>query len=135
MKKLLFMFAVAAALFTASCSSSPATPSDAAADVYALIIDGQYEAAADAFDYTTPDPEKIAQQKAVIAALFTEKLAPTIEKKGGVMSAVPVSEVIAEDGKSATVTMKITYGNGTEEDTDVDMVLTEDGKWKPSMKK
>jgi hypothetical protein len=57
-----------------------------------------------------------------------------IEKKKGIKSMEVISETIAADGKTATVKMKITYGDGTVNEESNDL-LKEDGKWKLSMKK
>ena len=132
MKKLLSVFAIVAALFTIACSS-PATPSDAAEKVYQLIADGEYEAAAEEF-YYEGDAEQIAQQKAMITSLFTEKVAPQIEAKGGITACEAVAETLSEDGLEASVEVKLTYGNGEVENNDVDMVLTDNG-WKASLDK
>ncbi len=132
MKKLLSIFAIFAMLFTLACSS-PATPSDAASKIYQLIADGQYEAAAEEM-YYEGEAEQVAQQKAMIASLFAEKVGPQIKTKGGIANIETVGETIAEDGKSANVTVKITYGNGEVDENDLDMVLTDNG-WKGSLEK
>lgn len=133
MKKLFSIFAIAAALFAVSCSG-PATPSDVATDVYDLFIDGKYEEVVDLFDIPSEDAEEVAEFKAMLVSLFKEKAAPQIEAKGGIASYEVVGETIAEDGKSAVVDLKFVYGNGEEEDQQLDLVLTDDG-WKPSLNK
>jgi hypothetical protein len=45
-----------------------------------------------------------------------------------------IEETIAEDGKTALVKMKITYGDDSTKDQSYDMVLV-DGTWKPIVKK
>ena len=45
MKRILSIFAVVAALFMVSCGSP--SPSDAAVEVYQMVIDGEYDAVAE----------------------------------------------------------------------------------------
>ena len=63
-----------------------------------------------------------------------EKADKEYKKKEGISKVEMLSEEMAEDGQTATVTMKITYGNGETEESDVAMVL-KDGAWKMDMKK
>lgn len=128
MKKLFSIFAVAVAMFMVSCASAPATPSDAAVEIYQYVADGNYEAFADAINYNTTDPEELAEGKAMITSLYKEKAAPQLESKGGIASIEAQGETISEDGNSATVNLKIVYGNGSEENEDVKMVKV-DEKW------
>lgn len=133
MKRVLFLFAVVAALFMASCGGA-STPSDAAVEIYQLVIDGDYEAVAENIYYDSDDAEEVEKSKAMIASLLKEKAAPQFEKKGGVKSVEALSETIAEDGQSAVVELKIIYGNDSEETEKADMKL--DGSdWKLAMDK
>ena len=133
MKKLIALFAVVAAMFAVSCSSP--TPSDAAVDIYQLIIDCKYEAAVEEFYFDSEDPAEVEQAKAMFVSLFKEKAAPQFEEKGGIVKVEALNETISEDGKSAEVELKLTYGDGTEETENVDMVCNEAGEWKASIKK
>lgn len=128
MKRLFTFFAVAVAMFMVSCSSAPATPSDAAVEYYQCVANGDYEAFANAIHYDTTDPEEIAEGKAMIISLYKEKAAPEIEKKGGVKSVEATGETISEDGNTANVQLKIVYGDGSEKTEDVKMVKVDD-KW------
>ena len=132
MKRVLSIFAVVAALFMVSCGGS--TPSDAAVEVYQMIIDGKYDAVAENMFYESTDAEEVEQSKAMIASLLKEKAAPQFEKKGGIKNVEALSETIAEDGKSAVVELKITYGDGSEETEKAEMKL-DGGEWKPAMDK
>ena len=132
MKRVLSIFAVVAALFMVSCGGS--TPSDAAVEVYQMIIDGKYDAVAENMYYESTDAEEVEQSKALIASMLKEKAAPQFEKKGGIKNVEALSETIAEDGQSAVVELKITYGDGSEETEKADMKL-DDGKWKLAMNK
>ncbi len=132
MKRVLSIFAVVAALFMVSCGGS--TPSDAAVEVYQMIIDGKYDAVAENMYYESTDAEEVEQSKALIASMLKEKAAPQFEKKGGIKNVEALSETIAEDGQSAVVELKITYGDGSEETEKAEMKL-DGGEWKPAVDK
>ncbi|MBR5132559.1 MAG: DUF4878 domain-containing protein [Alistipes sp.] len=132
MKKFFMMAAAVAALFATSCSSP--TASDAAVNVYSLIGDGKYEAAVEEFNLGTADAETEKQSKEMLTSLMKEKVGPQIEQKGGIANCEAVNEVLSEDGKTAKVTVKITYGNGETDENEVDMVLTDNG-WKAAVEK
>ncbi len=132
MKRVLSIFAVVAALFMVSCGGS--TPSDAAVEVYQMIIDGKYDAVAENMYYESTDAEEVEQSKALIASMLKEKAAPQFEKKGGIKNVEALSETIAGDGQSAVVELKITYGDGSEETEKAEMKL-DGGEWKPAVDK
>ena len=120
-------------MFLVSCGSS-SSPSDAAIDVYQMLVDGKYDVVAENIYYDTDDAEELAQSKAMITSLLKEKVAPQLVAKGGIKSVEKVSETIAEDAESAVVELKIVYGDGTEETEKANMKL-DDGKWKLAMNK
>ena len=128
MKKLFTLFAVAVAMFMASCAGAPATPSDAAVEYYQYVADGDYEAFADAIHFDTTDPEEIAEGKAMVVSLYKEKAAPQMEAKSGVKSVEATGETISEDGNTANVQLKVIYGDGSEKTEDVKLVKV-DNKW------
>lgn len=128
MKKLFTLFAVAVAMFMASCAGAPATPSDVAVEYYQYVANGDYEAFADAIHFDTTDPEEIAEGKAMVVSLYKEKAAPQMEAKSGVKSVEATGETISEDGNTANVQLKVIYGNGSEKTEDVKLVKV-DNKW------
>jgi outer membrane lipoprotein-sorting protein len=128
MKKLFTLFAVAVAMFMASCAGAPATPSDAAVEYYQYVANGDYEAFADAIHFDTTDPEEIAEGKAMVVSLYKEKAAPQMEAKSGVKSVEATGETISEDGNTANVQLKVIYGDGSEKTEDVKLVKV-DNKW------
>lgn len=128
MKKLFTLFAVAVAMFMASCAGAPATPSDAAVEYYQYVANGDYEAFADAIHFDTTNPEEIAEGKAMVVSLYKEKAAPQMEAKSGVKSVEATGETISEDGNTANVQLKVIYGDGSEKTEDAKMVKVE-GKW------
>ena len=135
MKRLVALFAGIVAMFAVSCSQAPATPGDAVVEIYQMIIDGQYEAAAARFYVDKEDPADVEEFRSFLTSLFTEKLAPKLQEKGGISNVEILSETLSEDGKTAKVSVKLTYGNGTEETEDVDMVYTEAGEWMAAINK
>lgn len=128
MKKLFTLFAVAVAMFMASCAGAPATPSDAAVEYYQYVANGDYEAFADAIHFDTTDPEEIAEGKAMVVSLYKEKAAPQMEAKSGVKSVEATGETISEDGNTTNVQLKVIYGDGSEKTEDVKLVKV-DNKW------
>ncbi|MCX6244730.1 MAG: DUF4878 domain-containing protein [Bacteroidetes bacterium] len=57
-----------------------------------------------------------------------------MEKKQGIKNMEVLNEQVDADGKTATVKMKFTYGDGSTDEEDYTL-LKEDGKWKISMTK
>lgn len=133
MKKALSILALVAAVFLVSCGGNP-TPSEAAVKVYQMVKDGNYEGVAENIFYDSDNAQDIEEAKAMITSLLKEKAGPMIESKGGVKDVEVVNETVAEDGQSATVELKITYGDGSEETEKANMKL-DDGQWKLAMNK
>lgn len=131
MKKLVALFAVVAAFFAVSCGG-PSTPGNAAIEVYKLMADGKYEKALDKF--YVADPAEREQFESMMLSLCKEKMEPQMAAKGGIEKIELVSEELSEDGKSARVTTKITYGDGSEKEDRTNMVNV-DGEWLVSMDK
>lgn len=73
------------------------------------------------------EEDKAEEGKQMITGLMT-KLAPTIEKKGGIDSYEITSEKINESGEKAKVYYTVTYGNGEVEEQDADTIFKND-KW------
>jgi hypothetical protein len=131
MKKLVSLSVVALLFVMTSCSSKQYTPSGIVKAIYGQLQKGNYEKAIEImFENATNKDEKTdAKQIKETVKAFAEKVKGSIEEKGGLRSFEIVKETIAEDGKSAQVTVKATYGDGsTEEDTNR-FVKNEDGKW------
>ena len=73
------------------------------------------------------DPVKA---KAELTSLIDEKILPELDKKGGIKSYKITSEQIDEEKGTATVGMKITYGNGEESENDAKLVKDKNGNWR-----
>mgnify|MGYP000762353760 FL=1 len=80
------------------------------------------------------DAAKVKEQKEALVSMLKEKLSKEYDKKGGIKDIEILSEQIAEDGNTAVVKTKYTYGNGETQEGEQKMVK-QDGKWLMSMGK
>lgn len=136
MKKILyFVLAVASAALVASCGGGASAPGEAAKQYAGYMADGNYDKFIDGI-YVAPDAPaaEVEQSKAMLKAMLTEKGAKTLEEKGGMSSVEVLSEEMAEDGRSAVVTLLYTYGNGETSEEKMDMIL-DGSRWKMELKK
>lgn len=118
------------AMLLGACGSSTSSPSAAATALAKNLQKGDYKAIVNQmyFDKEKLSADEIEQQKAMMEGLFEDKAGKSIEEKKGLTKFEVVEETIAEDGKSAKVTMKYEYGDGSTETGSNDFVLV-DGKW------
>lgn len=136
MKKVFYFSVMVMAMFVmASCSSSPSTPSDALKKYSQYLQSGDYEKFVEglAFD-ESQEAAKVKEAKEQLASMLKEKVSKEYDKKGGIKDIEILSEQIAEDGNTAVVKTKYTYGNGETEESEQQMVK-KDGKWLMSMGK
>ncbi len=137
MKKVLYIFvAILMAGIVASCGGgSSAKPGEAAKQYAQYMADGNYDKFIEGIYIPSDTPaEEVEQSKAMLNALLTEKGSKTLEEKGGIESIEVLSEEIAEDGQTAVVDMRYTYGNGETSEETMEMVL-DGGKWKVELDK
>lgn len=133
MKKIFYLSLVLLCIVFASCSSK--SPGAVAKKYMEYVKTGDYEKFADGIVYKEgATTEQKEQGKTMIVALLKEKAAKEIEKKGGIKEIEMVSETIAEDGKTADVILKTTYGDGESQESDCRMVL-QDNVWKMDIRK
>lgn len=135
MKKVIYfsLFVFTLGIF-AACSSSD-SPAKAAKTYAEYMKDGKYDKFVDGIAFEEKaSADQIKQQKEMIAAMLKEKGEKELAKQGGLKKVEIVSEEIAEDGLSAKVVLKQTYGNGESEDANFDMVKR-NGAWKMIIKK
>ncbi|MDR3269608.1 MAG: DUF4878 domain-containing protein [Tannerella sp.] len=134
MKKLVSLVSLSMVAFLfvmTSCGSKQGTPSGIVKAMYGQLQKGNYEKAIEImFENATDKNEKAdAEQIKESVKAFAAKAQESIEEKEGIRSFEIVKETVAEDGKSAQVTVKVTYGDGsTKEDTNK-FVKNEAGKW------
>lgn len=122
-------------LMVASCSSE--TPSAAAKKYAECIKNGNYEKFVDGIvikEKANADEAQMKEEKEALVAMLKEKGDKQLEKSGGIKNIEIVSETISEDGNSAKVILKQTYGNGKDEEQSFNMVK-QDGKWKMDINK
>lgn len=129
MKRMMYGLLALVAIIVMACSSN--TPGGAALKYYNDVKNGNYEAYVEGIAFKE---EITAEDKEQFVTLMKEKADKEYKKKEGISKVEMLSEEMAEDGQTATVTMKIAYGNGETEESDVAMVL-KDGAWKMDMKK
>lgn len=112
-----------------SCGSSQ-TPSDEAKKCFGLIQDKNYEALVEEFAFSKDaTEEEIQQTKQMFISLYKEKGEKEFDKVGGINNYEVIEETISEDGQTATVKVKVTYGDGSSKEQKVDLKLV-DGNWR-----
>ena len=129
MKKVFYFTMMVMAVFVmAACSSSPSTPGDALKKYSGYLQSGDYENFVEglAFD-GSQDAAKVKEQKEALVSMLKEKVSKEYEKKGGIKDIEILSEQVAEDGNTAVVKTKYTYGNGETEEGEQQMAK-KDGK-------
>lgn len=133
-KNVYYLFSLLAmcALLFSACS--PNSPSEAAKKYATYLKNGDFEKWVDgvAFGEDATDANVKASKAMLLAMMEAGK--EKLNEKGGIKNIETVSETISEDGKTAKVTLKITYGDGTSEESSSDMIQ-EKGTWKMYMKK
>ena len=124
MKKIVRLMAMAIVVLAfAACGSK--SPEGAAKSFLKYYQNGDYAAMVDQMHFSKDISD---DDKAQFAEMLQGKIAPEIEKKGGIDS-FEIGEVeMAEDGQSAKVKYTLHFGNGTDSNDDMKLVLV-DGKW------
>ena len=113
-----------------SCGGGKSTPSKAALAFTENIENGNYDAA---FNMLQGADEATPEEKEKTKAFFSES-SKEMNKKGGISKKEILSETLSEDGMKDTVEMKITYVDGTSDESDNKLIKTDDG-WKITMEK
>lgn len=135
MKKVLYFGLFATIIFMLASCGGASTPGAAAKQYAEYVQNGKYEKFVDGIVFDEKmDAAKVKEAKEGLTAMLKEKVNKEIEKKQGIKQIDIVSEEVAEDGNTAKVVLKQTYGNGETDDNTYDMIK-QDGKWKMSMKK
>ncbi len=123
------------AVFTmSSCSDN--SPKGVAKKAISCMQAKDWNGYVDLLYFDKEEGKDIDKEKEQLAALFKEKGEKELNKQGGIKSYEIVSEEISEDGNTATVTVKIVYGDGTEKDNEkIKMKKDANGDWKISLGK
>lgn len=133
MKKLFISMFVAVVAFTLWSCGPANTPSAVAEEACKCVQNEDYEGYVELMDLKETKNQESEKQQFV--AMLREKGTKTMEKKQGIKSYKVESEEISEDGNSATVNMKVVYGDGSEDTSKIKLVKNDKGEWKISFGK
>lgn len=135
MKKLIGIVALFIAVFMMSgCSGN--SPKAVAEKSLSCMQDEDWEGYVNLMYFKEKEGKKLEREKEQYAALLKAKGGAVLDEKGGIKSYEIISEEIAEDGNTATVTAKVVYGNGKDtENQKVKLVKDDNGDWKLSSNK
>ncbi|MBD9091715.1 MAG: DUF4878 domain-containing protein [Bacteroides oleiciplenus] len=135
MKKVFYFSLMVMTMFVMAACSSSSGPGDSMKKYCNDLIKGNYEKFVDGIalgENVTSD--ELKKQKDGLVAMMRDKVSKEYEKMGGLKSIEILSEEISEDGNTATVKIKQTYGNGETQEGTQSMVKR-DGKWLMSIDK
>lgn len=127
-KVLLFAVCMFAMTLVTSCGGASSSPSEVAKECTELMKNKDFEGLVNKMDFG--NKEISDEDKELAVAMLKSKGSKMLDQKKGIDSYEVVEETISEDGKNATVKMKITYGDGSTQENKMKFVLV-DGKWKP----
>lgn len=123
MKKFAFVLLAILVMSLALISCGKPTPSSITADCIEYVKKGDYAAYANTFNVT--DAEKLELQE-----MFEKKGKAVMEKQQGIASYEIIEEKISEDGLTAVVNAKITYGNGDVDENNKFNFVKVNDEWK-----
>jgi hypothetical protein len=125
---LIAVFAIGSVMI--SCSGGKSTPARATLAFTDNIEKGNFDAAVNlmqgANDATAEEKEKLKS--------FMSESSKEMKEKGGIKDKEILKETLSKDGNTATVEMRITYGDGTTDASDTKLIKTDDG-WKIRIEK
>ncbi len=131
MKKLVGFGLLVSVLLLMFTSCAEMTPGKAAVKYVNYLKEGKYEKYVDAM---YQEDGVTAEERTQFIALSKEKGEKAIQEKKGIKEVTLLTEKIAEDGLTASVELELTYGDGTKEKGDYDMIKV-DKVWKMKMNK
>ena len=129
MKKLVIVLAVIAMAFgMSSCTKKGgATPTDATKAYHELMQKGDFKGAVQStYDYNKEMSKDEKDAADAMIDMTASKIQEAMNEKGGMKEFALSNETI--NGEDATVDVKITYGNGEEEEKTENLKMV-DGKW------
>lgn len=127
MKKIFRLMAMAIVVMAFAACGNTSSPEAAANGVLKSYVKGDYKGMISQYHFKQNLTDEDKDQ---FAAALQEKLAPEIEKKGGIKSYTIDETTMAEDGQSAVVKYTIFFGDGSSNDDTMKVALV-DGKWMP----
>lgn len=126
----MFMAIFAFFAFMASCGGGAKSPADVSKTFVEKIEKGDVSAAVKMLEGV----DKATEEEIQKMEAFLSEGSKEVSSKGGIKKIDVLSETISEDGMEADVDLKVTYGNG-EEDESTTKLKNIDGNWKISMGK
>ena len=131
MKKIISSLCLIMALFAFAACSSSNSPEKVAEKAVECISQKDFKGYVDLIyfndDITSEQQEKAKEE---LAQLLTEKGERQMAKKGSVKSHEITEVKTADDGQSATVTMKITYSDNSVDNTTMKLRKDKKGNWR-----
>lgn len=116
--------------FMVSCGGGAKSPAAVSKSFVEKIEKGDVSAAVKMLDAA----DKATQEEIQKMEAFLSEGSKEVASKGGIKNIDVLRETISEDGLEADVDLKVTYGNG-EEDESTTKLKNIDGNWKISMGK
>lgn len=129
MKKVLSLLIVFSTILLLTNCGEGNTPVGIEQSIYRQMKNGNYEKAATIIINNTANYNQDAPEKAQIITVLARKYQRSTEANGEIKSFQVIDKYTSEDGLSATVEVKIVYGNGSE-DTKLSFYIKEEDKWK-----
>lgn len=130
MKRFFKLAALAVVALVATSCGSDNSPKGVAEKAVACIQEKNYEGYVDLMYIREKEGENIEEQKKAFAEMLKSKADKQFEKREGIKAYEVTGETVDEDGQSAKVDMKITYGNGEEETQTLPLRKDDNGDWK-----
>ena len=125
---LLLAFAIVSVMV--SCGGGKSTPARATLAFTDNVENGNIDAAISMLQgVKEASPEEIDKLRAGLSESSKE-----MKENGGIKNKEILKETLSEDGTTATVQMRVTYGDGSTDDSDTKLVKTDDG-WKIRVEK
>ena len=126
----MFLAVFAFMAFLISCSGGANSPTGVSKSFLLKVEKGDTEAAAKMFEgMENATEEEMQKSKALL-----DESSKEIAAQGGIKKVDVLNETISEDGQTASVDLKVTFGNGEEDESTTKLIKTEDG-WKLTLGK
>jgi hypothetical protein len=131
MKRFTILSLIALFVFSIGACTLVNTPSSAAKKMAGYLKNKDYQSFVDciSIDNSNSTPEMVAQKKEYLVTMMKEKVGKSIDEKGGIKSYEVLDEKINQDGQRATVKLKYTYGDGSTNEQDTNLIK-DNGQWK-----
>lgn len=126
----LFLAVFAFMAFLISCSGGRNSPAGVSKSFIEKVEKGDTEAAAKMFEGMGTATEEEMQKSRALLDVSSKEIA----SKGGIKKIDVLDETISQNGQTAHVELKVTYGNGEEDESITRLIKTDEG-WKITLGK